>query len=73
LKWRKIDFPKIEFKQLSVLIDVQRNRHWHSIGIVKFGFTNTSAETPVCPTYKAKATHPTVVHFLYEVKMALRR
>jgi hypothetical protein len=54
-----------------VLIGVQRDRHWHSIRIVKFGFANTSAETPVCRADKAKAPHPAVVHFLDEVKMAL--
>ncbi|WP_193376346.1 hypothetical protein [Bradyrhizobium sp. YR681] len=56
-----------------MLIGVQRDRNWHSIGIVKFSFANTSAETPVGPTDKAKAPHPAIVHFLHEVKMALRR
>jgi hypothetical protein len=72
LKRRKIDLPKVKFKQLSSLIDVQCDRHEHSIRIVKFGFANTSAETPVFRTDKAKATHPTVLHFLYETKMALQ-
>lgn len=40
LYWGKIHFPKIEFEQFSALIHVQRDRDWHPICIIKFGFAN---------------------------------